>query len=179
MRERPFARHVLTLIATVALGGLARPAQAGWFNRVAETQSEQPHWITPLVTVTPLLEEEYRFDFDLEALPYSRSVDAYGAGKGLELIPARSIEVILGQPSYNVHSPDGAENGFGDASLLVKYRLTARNQPQGNYVVSLFFGATAPTAGRGNGPGRSILTPTLAAGKGGGPFDLRRRPTRR
>ena len=29
-----------------------------WFPRVTQIQSEQPHWITPLVTVTPRLEEE-------------------------------------------------------------------------------------------------------------------------
>jgi|HubBroStandDraft_2_1064218.scaffolds.fasta_scaffold1319010_1 hypothetical protein len=26
---------------------------ANWFSRVSETQSEQPHWVTPVVTVTP------------------------------------------------------------------------------------------------------------------------------
>jgi hypothetical protein len=33
-----------------------------WFPRVTRIQSEQPHWVTPLVTVTPRLEEEYRYD---------------------------------------------------------------------------------------------------------------------
>ena len=33
-----------------------------WFPRVTQIQSEQPHWVTPLVTVTPRLEEEYRWD---------------------------------------------------------------------------------------------------------------------
>ena len=28
-----------------------------WFDRVNEIQSGQPHWITPLVTVTPRVEE--------------------------------------------------------------------------------------------------------------------------
>ncbi len=31
--------------------------------RVSATQAEQPHWITPLVTVTPRLEQEIRTDF--------------------------------------------------------------------------------------------------------------------
>ena len=35
---------------------------ANWFNRVDKTQSEQPHWITPLFTITPRLEEEFRSD---------------------------------------------------------------------------------------------------------------------
>src|SRR5208282_6023265 len=33
-----------------------------WFPRVTQIQSEQPHWVTPLVTVTPRLEEEVRYD---------------------------------------------------------------------------------------------------------------------
>jgi hypothetical protein len=33
-----------------------------WFARVSKIQSEQPHWITPLSTVTPRLEEELRYD---------------------------------------------------------------------------------------------------------------------
>ena len=34
----------------------------GWFARVTRTQAEQPHWITPIATVTPRLEEEFRYD---------------------------------------------------------------------------------------------------------------------
>jgi hypothetical protein len=32
---------------------------ADWFNMVSETQAEQPHWITPLGTLTPPLEQEF------------------------------------------------------------------------------------------------------------------------
>jgi hypothetical protein len=35
---------------------------ADWFNMVSETQAEQPHWITPLNTTTPRLEQEFRYD---------------------------------------------------------------------------------------------------------------------
>jgi hypothetical protein len=35
---------------------------ADWFNMVSETQAEQPHWITPLNTTTPRLEQEFRHD---------------------------------------------------------------------------------------------------------------------
>ena len=39
-----------------------------WFPRVTQIQSEQPHWITPLVTVTPRLEEELRYDQYFESM---------------------------------------------------------------------------------------------------------------
>jgi hypothetical protein len=35
---------------------------ANWFARVDKTKDEQPHWVTPLATTTPRLEEEYRYD---------------------------------------------------------------------------------------------------------------------
>jgi hypothetical protein len=35
---------------------------ADWFNMVSETQAEPPHWITPLNTTTPRLEQEFRYD---------------------------------------------------------------------------------------------------------------------
>ena len=34
-----------------------------WLANVSSTQEAQPHWMTPLVTVTPRLEQEYRFDY--------------------------------------------------------------------------------------------------------------------
>jgi hypothetical protein len=35
---------------------------ANWFSLVSQTQAEQPHWITPLATTTPRLEQEFRYD---------------------------------------------------------------------------------------------------------------------
>ena len=35
---------------------------ADWFQRVDKTQAEQPHWIAPIATTTPRLEEEFRYD---------------------------------------------------------------------------------------------------------------------
>src|SRR3984957_1950232 len=58
---------------------------ADWFPRVTRIQSEQPHWITPLVTVTPRLEEEYRYDQLWQAQPHGKALDNFGANKGLEL----------------------------------------------------------------------------------------------
>ncbi len=45
--------------APVPEGGIAGYF-AHWFDRVREAQESQPHWITPLVTVTPRLEQEVR-----------------------------------------------------------------------------------------------------------------------
>jgi hypothetical protein len=35
---------------------------SNWFSRVGKIKSQQPHWITPVATTTPRLEEEARGD---------------------------------------------------------------------------------------------------------------------
>jgi hypothetical protein len=39
------------------------PAVVSWLDMVSATQAAQPNWMTPLVTVTPRLEQELRSDF--------------------------------------------------------------------------------------------------------------------
>src|ERR1700691_2645922 len=75
-----------------------------WFPRVTRIQSEQPHWVTPLVTVTPRLEEEFRYDQYWEAQPHGKALDNFGANKGLELIPFQNTEIILGVPGWEAHN---------------------------------------------------------------------------
>src|ERR1700681_3510317 len=43
--------------------GSASSDQDGWFARVSRAQAAQPRWITPVVTVTPRLEEEFTIRF--------------------------------------------------------------------------------------------------------------------
>jgi hypothetical protein len=79
-----------------------------WFPPVTRIQSEQPHWVTPIVTVTPRLEEEFRYDQFWQANPHGQATDNFGGGKGLELISCQNVEVIFGLPAWiahNGHSP--------------------------------------------------------------------------
>lgn len=190
-----------TLVAAVPLAGLllcvaARPCAAqgidsvgsavenyflDWFPRVTRIQSEQPHWVTPLTTVTPRLEEEVRYDQLFQANRYGHATNNFGAGKGLELIPCDNVEVILGIPAWINHggridlSRPGHEvptDGWADETFLVKYRLLSANEDNGNYIVTAFMGFSAPTGDDGNSAGHALFTPTIAAGKGFGKFDV-------
>ncbi len=149
-----------------------KATHSGWFDRVTRTQGEQPHWITPLVTVTPRLEEEVRFDINHQRQPNGSTTNSFGGGKGLELIPAEHMEIILGVPAYLEHAPAGGHNGISDTSFLLKYRVLSANEQKGNYILTFFFGATAPTALKGNGTSHATFTPTVAFGKGLGQFDV-------
>ncbi|MFZ0771470.1 MAG: hypothetical protein WCA49_18035 [Candidatus Sulfotelmatobacter sp.] len=53
---------ILVLCLSSTLSSAQDGFFADWFNMVSETQAEQPHWITPLNTTTPRLEQEFRRD---------------------------------------------------------------------------------------------------------------------
>ena len=40
-----------------------------WLQRSDHAKADQPHWMTPLATVTPRLEPEFRTDFLAEQMP--------------------------------------------------------------------------------------------------------------
>ncbi len=157
-----------------------------WMPRVTRIQAAQPHWITPLVTVTPRLEQEYRYDQLWQAQPKGAALDNFGASKGLELIPWYNIEVILGVPGWIAHNGTIAHpkpkkgkkpkppttDGWADQTFLVKYRILAADEESGNYILTAFMGFSAPTGDDGNSAGHAIFTPTIAFGKGWGDFDF-------
>jgi hypothetical protein len=143
-----------------------------WFPRVTQIQSEQPHWVTPLVTVTPRLEEEYRYDQFFESMRDGVWTNNFGGSKGVELIPFQNTEVIIGVPGYLNRNTPKHSDGWADWPFLVKYRLLSANEENGNYIVTAFMGFSVPTGSNVNGNGHALFTPTLAAGKGFGDFDV-------
>jgi len=166
--------------ATTATGGCSFGSAivdyfANWFSRVTQIQSEQPHWVTPVVTVTPRLEEEFRYDQFWQANPHGATTDNFGGGKGLELIPFQNTEVILGIPAWiahNGHIPHEDNDGWADETFLIKYRLLSANEENGNYILTAFMGFSAPTGDDGNSNRHGVFTPTIAGGKGFGDFDV-------
>ena len=174
----PFARYLLLLLAL----GLLPAAQAqnaapddsyfgSWFDRVSQTQAEQPHWITPLFTTTPRLEEEVRYDTGWQNTTKG-DITNYGSGKGLEFIPSEHTEIIISPPPYLAHQNPTQIDGFGDTSFLLKYRFAAGNEEAGNYIVTAFLGGSIPTGSYSNGVENAVVTPTIALGKGWGAFDV-------
>ena len=162
---------MILLVATGSFFGQSTTFIERYQARVSVTQAEQPHWITPLVTVTPRLEQEFRTDFVHQYNPKGFAVWNYGNGKGLELIPEKHTEIIVNVlPFFN--RSNGESDGFGDISFLGKYRFFARNEEHGNAIVTAFLSGSIPTGKNGNGSCCAIVTPTLAVGKGFGQFDF-------
>ena len=146
---------------------------AHWEDRVHIAQASQPHWMTPLVTVTPRLEQEVRYDQFGQELGNGAAVNVFDGGKGLELIPTTTNEIILNAPPYEQRFNTKPASGFGDwPFLLIKQRLLSANEQNGNYIVTAFFSVQAPVGVAAFSNNAWVLTPTLAAGKGWGRFDI-------
>jgi hypothetical protein len=93
------SRCALVLIALflTADAGCTCDAQeflSGWFDRSDRAKAGQPHWMTPVVTVTPRLEQEFRTDFVVQRTAAGSELVNFGNSKGLELIPSEHVELI-------------------------------------------------------------------------------------
>jgi len=143
-----------------------------WLARSDQAKADQPHWMTPLATVTPRLEQEFRTDFVVEQMATRDDLVNFGNGKGLELIPYEHVELLLNVPPYLEHNNPKLHDGFGDFSFTGKYRIVAANEESGNYILTAFLGATVPTGTYTNGAKAGVITPTIAGGKGWGKFDV-------
>ena len=130
--------------------------------------------MTPLATVTPRLEEEVRYDQFWEHLGNGGNLQNYDGGKGLELIPTTTNEVILNLPPYEERQVGRTRvSGFADwPFLLVKQRLLSANEQSGNYIVTAFLSVQAPAGIKTLTQDAWVVTPTIAAGKGWGDFDI-------
>lgn len=151
---------------------------AAWFDRVEAAQASQPHWMTPITTVTPRLEQEYRYDQSQQFLENGAEINNFGSGKGLELIPTTTNEILINVPNFEQRLQEGSKlkpaTGFADGNFVtIKQRLLSANEENGNYILSAFLGFQAPTGipAFTNKPAW-IVTPTIAGGYGWHDFDV-------
>jgi hypothetical protein len=143
-----------------------------WIRMGHQTQARQPDWLSPLATTSGRLKNELRYDiWDQPFSPGNRTYQ-FGGGKGLEFITSSRTQLLIGVPSYTLHSPNGPSADFGDLPLMLKFRIASAERNEGNYLATFILAATAPTGSRRYGAGDGVLTPTLALGKGWGRFDV-------
>ncbi|MGC2140945.1 MAG: hypothetical protein WA620_05105 [Methylovirgula sp.] len=144
-----------------------------WYDRVHEAQATQPHWMTPLATVTPRLEQEIRYDQSFQQLGSGAEVTNFGGGKGLEFIPTTMNEVLINIPNYEERYVKSPAYGFSDWNFLtIKQRIVSEPEDKGNYIVTTFLGFQAPLLGSPFTNKAWVITPTIAGGKGWGDFDI-------
>ncbi len=143
-----------------------------WMRKVDQVRASQPHFISPIVTTHVLLVQQFRYDMSWQQdSPSGLTTANYGASRGLEIIPASRLEVGIFPPNYLAHQ-SSVPSGFGDFSFQVKFRAFSATEGRGDYFVGFFFGGSVPTGTPPNGIGHAILSPTLAAAKGLGHWDI-------
>jgi hypothetical protein len=142
-----------------------------WEARATKTQAAQPKWSVPMFSPFPTLAQVYRSDFTRQRTSAGETDWHFGSGKGFNLIPFANTQIDILMPGYIMHG-NGQQDGFGDMTLLGKYRFTARPENKGNYIVSGALAWTIPTGSYKNGAPSSVLTPTLLGGKGFGKLAL-------
>jgi hypothetical protein len=138
---------------------------------VRETLAQQPAWPIPLVTASSGLLQVARTDIVRQIAPAGTDTWNYDNTKGIALVPWYKVEFDVLPPPYIQHNSK-AEDGFGDFSMLLKYRLAGGNQAHGDYSVSFSMTGTLPTGSYKNGSLAATVSPTLCAGKGFGKFDV-------
>ena len=143
-----------------------------WLGLADRVQSEQPDWLSALATTSGRLKQEFRYDvFDQPAAGGNIQYQL-GGSKGLEFITSSRTQLLVGVPTYTLESPNGPRAGFGDLPLQLKFRIASAERSEGNYLLTFFLSATAPTGAHRYASGDGVLTPSLAAGKGWGRFDV-------
>jgi len=143
-----------------------------WARKVDEARASQPHFVSPIVTTHVMLVQQYRYDMSWQQDPSGGTVTSnYGASRGLEIIPTTRLEVGIFPPGYLVHQSK-TPDGFGDLSWQVKFRTFSATEGKGDYFVGFFLGGSFPTDNPTNGLGDTVLTPTFAAAKGLGSWDI-------
>jgi hypothetical protein len=141
-------------------------------RKVDEARARQPHFVSPIVTTHVMLVEQYRYDMSWQQDPLrGAETSNYGGSRGLEIIPTTRLEVGIFPPAYLVHQSK-VPDGFGDLSWQVKFRALSATEGKGDYFVGFFLGGSFATGTPPNGLGHTVLSPTLAAAKGFGSWDV-------
>ena len=143
-----------------------------WLRMAAETQGNQPDWLSPLATTSGRLKQEFRYDIWDQPSALGNRTYQFGGNKGMEFITSSRTQILLGVPTYTLVSPNGPPGGFGDLPLQLKFRIASAERSEGNYLLTFILAATAPTGSHRYGAGDGTVTPTIAAGKGFGRFDV-------
>jgi hypothetical protein len=155
-----------------ATNGADRGWLHAWIRKVDEARASQPHFVSPIVTTHVMLVQQFRYDMSWQQDPAGGTTTSnYGASKGLEIIPLSRLEVGIFPPNYLAHQ-SYVPDGFGDVSFQLKFRAFSATEGRGDYFVGFFFAGSLPTGTPPDGVGHTILSPTLAAAKGLGHWDI-------
>jgi hypothetical protein len=162
MRAHRFLSIVMQ-ISLPAIGSLGMHAQQPFGEHNSAMASLQPAFVTPLVAPDPRLVQYARFSASHEYTAAGPETVSYGNGKGDGIIIGKHFEFDFIPPPYIQHN-GSADDGFGDTSALVKYRIASGNAEHGNFEVAAILSHCFATGSHKNGGTTDSYSPVLTAG---------------
>lgn len=166
---------VVTLASAFASCASLSSAQyyfTGQFSAHNSSMSaKQPTFITPLVGADPRLLQYTRASFSHEYSAAGTTTVNYGNARGSGVIVGDRFEFDYVQPPYIQHN-SSAVDGFGDTSVLVKYRIASGNAQHGNFALAAMLNHCFATGAYKNGAATDSFGPTLAGGYAFRQFDI-------
>ena len=143
-----------------------------WSARAKAVRAAQPAWSSPIVTTTALIEQRARFDTAIQRSGNGANTVNLDGGRGLDLIVSETQEIQIAADPYEVRtnkSGKGRLQGFADWPVLrFKQRLASSPEGQGDYILSAWVQAQAPTGVAALSNHAYTLLPTIGFGKGFG-----------
>lgn len=138
-----------------------------------EALDSQPSWVSPIVTTTARLEQNLRYEQVEQVTGLGQQTNNFDNGKGARFIVAPRLEIQANPPPINQRYGAAKPLGGGDWQFTsVRYRLVSANAANGDYVLTIYSNFQAPS-GLSTFSNRAwIFSPSVAAGKGFGRFDV-------
>lgn len=97
----------------------------------------------------------------------------FGNGKGARFIVAPRLELQANPPPIDFRPGAAKARGTGDWQFTsIRYRLASADAEHGDYVLTVYSNFQAPTGLSTFGQRAWIYSPSIAAGKGFGAFDI-------
>lgn len=146
---------------------------SNWSARVDEARNSQPHWLPPLMTISPLITQLVRVDGSYQWQGNGARTLNLGGTKGLFLVPSKTMEVDIDFPNYQQRYGVQPAVGLTDYQfLLVKQRLLSANDQEGSYILTAALAAQTPITSSPFTNNAFVITPTIAGGKGFGDLNI-------
>jgi hypothetical protein len=130
----------------------------------------QPAWMAPLIQSDSRLGQAVRLSVAQSSAPGERII-SYGNNHGVSLIGGTRWQMDLNPPSYFRNHSSAFPDGWGNASMQLKYRIASGNAEGGNFAVTAIVAQGFAPRAYQNDALTGYSVPKVAAGKAFGRFN--------
>jgi len=160
-------------LCAFAAGACAVSAQETRYEQFRSHNSQmaalEPAWMGPLTHSDARIAQGMKFSVSNSNYPPGHPI-VYGNDHGIAMIAGTRFQFDFNPPSYFRNHSSTEPDGFGNAAVQAKYRITSGNAQHGNYAVTAILYHGFGSRALENQFLSAYYIPTLAVGKGFGRF---------